>query len=404
MAGVGGVDRTRSTGPRAWAEPLAAGAGVGRLRRGVVGRGPRPARRVRRAAADVVPGRRPRRRTRPARSPPPRARRWRRRRRARDARAERTRRGARRGVPLVSVDVARSGGRGRRRRATVGGGEDRFDEIGLAHPGRGLHADGAGDGVELLAVLAGEHRPIDLLLRAHCALPRPVGARRAVTRRGSDGHELSDLDSSGGPAGAKRKHLKPGSSPNDWAPNRPAADVTVPLTTPRSKHLRRGSDQPDETRHEAVRGDGNPTRRHRARCTRHPLPAPTNPKRRYGTGTDVCVRERARGRVVGQEQDAVDGVSPSAATSGPMMSASHRSSDATFSSTAALVAGLVGGFDVEQEEVAIGERRRARRRAARRSRCRTRRSRRARRPLRCPTSTPRPRTRSTADDSRPSTP
>ena len=69
-----------------------------------------------------------------------------------------------------------------------------------------------------------------------------------------------------------------------------------------------------------------------------------------------------------------------------------------------LVAGFVGRLDVEQEEVAVLQASRGTRRAARRSRCRSP----ALAPGTSSTSmsarTPRPRTRSTADVSRPSTP
>ena len=43
-----------------------------------------------------------------------------------------------------------------------------------------------------------------------------------------------------------------------------------------------------------------------------------------------------------------------------MISPSQRSSATTFSLDRVLVAGLVGGLDVQQEEVAVGERREAR--------------------------------------------
>ena len=48
-----------------------------------------------------------------------------------------------------------------------GGRQDRVDQVGLAQPGDALHAHRASDRVQLLAVLAVEHRPFELLLGGH---------------------------------------------------------------------------------------------------------------------------------------------------------------------------------------------------------------------------------------------
>ena len=114
---------------------------------------------------------------------------------------------------------------------------------------------------------------------------------------------------------------------------------------------------------------------------------------------------RARRRVVGQQQDAVrlarrvERVDDRADDV-----ASQRSSASTLTSARALVAGLVGRLDVQHEQVAIVERREARARLRARSRCRSRPVAPGTSTTSMPVSTPRPCTRSTADDMRPATP
>ncbi len=69
------------------------------------------------------------------------------------------------GEPFASLvalgPVARTAG------PAGGGREDRVDEVRLAEPGDALDAHGAGDRVQLFAILAVEHRPFELLLGGH---------------------------------------------------------------------------------------------------------------------------------------------------------------------------------------------------------------------------------------------
>ena len=63
--------------------------------------------------------------------------------------------------------------------------EDRIDEVGLLQAGDALHADRARDRVELLAVLAIEHRSLELLLGGHgCLLGGSDRGRRASSSPG----------------------------------------------------------------------------------------------------------------------------------------------------------------------------------------------------------------------------
>ena len=65
---------------------------------------------------------------------------------------------------LVAVDFVARCLRADRRAVAGRGVEDRVDEVGLAEAGDALDAHRAGDRVELLTVLAVEHRPFELLL------------------------------------------------------------------------------------------------------------------------------------------------------------------------------------------------------------------------------------------------
>ena len=87
-----------------------------------------------------------------------------------------------------------------------------------------------------------------------------------------------------------------------------------------------------------------------------PAPGTSVSKRRYGTGSDVCVRA-AHGVAWSGRRSTRNGSSPSAST--------QRTDDVGVPALErrdllvdrALVAGFVGGLDVQEEEVAVGERR-----------------------------------------------
>ncbi len=217
-----------------------------------------------------------------------------------DARADRTRRGFGAGAVRRSVG----------RRGATRGGEDRVDQIGLSHPCGRLDAHRAGDGVELLTILARQHGPLDLLLRTHrLSLSPQVPARGDTTE--TCGNFLSAFDGRKSPPRERTWNGPPAEI--EWCKkNWHRARYPSWCLSTRGTRKSTGGDCHSSARPTAQQQSGRerlsgdppqPTRRAMRWCaTTGTLPAtarsvysPPGPgrresKKRYGTGADVWVR------------------------------------------------------------------------------------------------------------------
>ena len=271
--------------------------------------------------------------------------------------------GSARPCSAVGAVAALAAGRGRSA-LDAGQLEDELHDLGLAGAGRRLGPEGLGDGRELLAVLALEGGPFEgAWLHAHrwCHLTasrgRPVDGRdrRAPAaalgvRRESAGSERDRSASDGtGPLGSRSMQRYPRQNDCSVAPARRNSDR--PATAARA--VSRASSAAEHL----VARDRRAAGGRRPRCRRRRARRPSLSTSRYGTESEVWVRSAT----------GVGWSGSSSMRQGPRASSpsTRPAEDAAVPGLERLdllvevagVAGLVGGLDVDEEQVgAVGQR------------------------------------------------